>query len=165
MPLVQRLCLQKKKRTHKDEAADPSKKGPPKSFVWAHGPRRSLVKELCNDIRSMMQPHTAAKLKVSQRNVLKDFVHVAGPLGVSHFVVLTATEKASYLKLCKSPRVRCSTWWDAWQAAGGSTQLRTVDASRHVQSHVPRVQAHHAQLAQWYSACIACWLLASQQLA
>ena len=99
--------LQKKKRTHKAEHVDPSKKGPPKSFVWAHGSKRSLVRDLCSDIRVMMQPHTAVNLRVSQRNVLKDFVHVAGPLGVTHFVVLTATEKASYLKLCKSPRV-CS---------------------------------------------------------
>jgi ribosome biogenesis protein SSF1/2 len=97
--------LQKKKRTHKEEPIDPSKKGPPKSFVWAHGSKRALVRELCSDLRHLMQPHTAVNLRVSQRNVLKDFVHVAGPLGVSHFVVLTATEKASYLKLCKSPRV------------------------------------------------------------
>ena len=98
--------MQKKKRTQRDEQPDPAKKGVPKSFVWAAGSKRSLVRELCGDLRCLMQPHTAAKLKVSHRNVLKDFVHVAGPLGVTHFVVLTATDKASYLKLCKSPRVR-----------------------------------------------------------
>jgi ribosome biogenesis protein SSF1/2 len=37
--------------------------------------------------------------------VLRDFVSVAGPLGVTHFVMLTATENSSYLKLSKAPRV------------------------------------------------------------
>lgn len=30
---------------------------------------------------------------------------LAGPLGVSDFLILTATEHASYLKLAKTPRV------------------------------------------------------------
>lgn len=36
--------------------------------------------------------------------MLKDFVHVAGPLGVTHFVMLTATHNASYLRVAKPPR-------------------------------------------------------------
>jgi hypothetical protein len=48
-------------------------------------------------------------LQESKRNILKDFVSVAGPLGVTHFLMLTATEKSSYLKLCKSPRVSGAT--------------------------------------------------------
>ena len=51
-------------------------------------------------------PNTAAHLRESKRNVLKDFVHIAGPLGVTHFVILTATQNASYLRIAKSPRVR-----------------------------------------------------------
>ncbi len=30
---------------------------------------------------------------------------IAGPLGVSHFLILTATENAAYLRLAKTPRV------------------------------------------------------------
>ena len=45
-------------------------------------------------------------LQESRRNQLKDFVHVAGPLGVTQFVILTATEHAAYLRLAKAPRVR-----------------------------------------------------------
>ena len=40
----------------------------------------------------------------SRRNQLKDFVHVAGPLGVTHFLILTATHNASYLRVAKPPR-------------------------------------------------------------
>ena len=48
--------------------------------------------------------HTASKLKDSKSNKLKDFIQVAGPLGVTHFVLLSATERAKYLKICKTPR-------------------------------------------------------------
>ena len=44
-------------------------------------------------------------LQESKRNVLKDFVHIAGPLGVTQFLILTATENACYLRIAKAPRV------------------------------------------------------------
>lgn len=47
-------------------------------------------------------------MQESNRNHLRDFVDIAGPLGVSHFLILTATENAAYLRLAKTPRV--STW-------------------------------------------------------
>lgn len=52
----------------------------------------------------MMEPNTATHLKETRKNVLKDFVAVSGPLGVSHFLILTATKNASYLRLAKTPR-------------------------------------------------------------
>lgn len=52
----------------------------------------------------MMSPNTAAKLRESKRNVLKDFVHVAGPLGITHLMMLSATQNAAYLRIAKSPR-------------------------------------------------------------
>lgn len=58
------------------------------------------------DLRKVMAPHTAPRLRESKRNVLRDFVHIAGPLGVTHFLILTATQRASYLRIAKSPRVR-----------------------------------------------------------
>lgn len=58
------------------------------------------------DLRKVMAPHTAPRLRESKRNVLRDFVHIAGPLGVTHFLILTATQHASYLRITKSPRVR-----------------------------------------------------------
>lgn len=52
----------------------------------------------------MMSPNTASKLRESKRNVLKDFVHVAGPLGITHLMMLSATQNAAYLRIAKSPR-------------------------------------------------------------
>ena len=64
-----------------------------------------IMKDLESDLRKVMQPNTGTNLKESKRNVLKDFVHIAGPLGVTHFMILTATENASYLRVAKTPRV------------------------------------------------------------
>eukprot|EP00741_Cyanophora_paradoxa_P016379 tig00020912_g15814.t1 len=55
------------------------------------------------DLRLVMEPNTARKLKVRKTNKIKDFVHVAGPLGVSHFLVLTCTDVGTYLRAIKVP--------------------------------------------------------------
>jgi len=31
-------------------------------------------------------------------------VQVAGPLGISHFMIFSATERSKYLKICRTPR-------------------------------------------------------------
>lgn len=49
----------------------------------------------------LMAPNTASSLKESKKNQIKDFLHVAGPLGVTHFLILTATHNASYLRVAK----------------------------------------------------------------
>jgi ribosome biogenesis protein SSF1/2 len=100
------VSLQKRKKRSRGAQRDEEKNPPPKSFVFAFGKHRSLLKDLQKDVRNVMQPFTAERMRVSRNNVMKDFVHIAGPLGVTHMVVLTGTERASYLRLCKSPRVR-----------------------------------------------------------
>eukprot|EP00890_Picochlorum_soloecismus_P000274 jgi/Picsp_1/1247/NSC_04728-R1_peter pan-like protein len=94
----------RKKRTHVVETEDPGRKGQPKSFVLRRGRHAALLKDLEKDMRKVMAPNTASNLRESKRNVLKDFVHVAGPLGVTHFLMLSATQNASYLRIAKSPR-------------------------------------------------------------
>ena len=69
------------------------------------------MKDLEADLRKVMAPNTGAALRESKRNVLKDFVHIAGPLGVTHFLILTATQNASYLRIAKT-RVRSSPTCD-----------------------------------------------------
>ncbi|KAL6757899.1 Brix domain-containing protein [Haematococcus lacustris] len=51
-----------------------------------------------------MLPNTALNLQESRRNVLKDFVQVAGPLGVTHFIMLSSTDANHYLKVARTPR-------------------------------------------------------------
>lgn len=50
-------------------------------------------------------PSTLAHiLQVHRKNVLKDFVQVAGPLGVTHFLMLSRTEEFINLRVCRLPR-------------------------------------------------------------
>ncbi|XP_044299640.1 suppressor of SWI4 1 homolog isoform X2 [Varanus komodoensis] len=50
-----------------------------------------------------MEPYTATSLKVRKKNSLKDFVAVAGPLGVTHFLVFTKTSTSINLKFFRLP--------------------------------------------------------------
>ena len=60
------------------------------------------MKELTEDVRHVMEPFTARNLKESKTNKLKDFVQVSGPLGISHFLILSATDRSKYMKICRT---------------------------------------------------------------
>lgn len=91
----------KKKRTQRKEKEDPNT---PKTFVLHRGEVTHAVETLVSDFRGVMKPHTAAKLKVLKRNVLKDFVNVAGPLGVTHMLVFSQGEMSLNLRVGRLPR-------------------------------------------------------------
>ncbi|GFN98239.1 suppressor of swi4 1-like protein [Plakobranchus ocellatus] len=76
----------------------------PHSFVFHRGHVGKTVKELVLDVRKLMEPYTASSLKVKKKNVMKDFLSVAGPLHVTHFIVFTKTDVATYMKLICVPR-------------------------------------------------------------
>ncbi|XP_012941305.1 S-antigen protein, partial [Aplysia californica] len=76
----------------------------PHSFVFHRGHVGKTVKELVSDTRKIMEPFTASRLKVRKRNVMKDFLTIAGPMHVSHFIVFTKTDIATYMKLICVPR-------------------------------------------------------------
>lgn len=62
------------------------------------------MKELKEDLRNLMYPYTAMKLRESKKNSIKDFVGVAGQFGVSHMMILTQTESGNYLRVAKLPK-------------------------------------------------------------
>jgi len=76
----------------------------PHSFVFHRGHVGKTVKELVKDMRQIMEPYTASRLKVRKKNVMKDFLTQAGPLHVSHFIVFTKTDIATYMRLICVPR-------------------------------------------------------------
>ncbi|KAJ6729452.1 hypothetical protein OIU85_020376 [Salix viminalis] len=76
----------------------------PKSFVFARGKLPGSLRQLQMDLRKLMLPYTALKLKEKKRNSLKDFLNVAGPMGVSHFLILSKTETAPYLRVARTPQ-------------------------------------------------------------
>jgi hypothetical protein len=48
--------------------------------------------------------HFAFWFQEKKRNSLKDFLNVAGPMGVTHFLMLSKTETAPYLRVARTPQ-------------------------------------------------------------
>ncbi|TRY74758.1 hypothetical protein TCAL_00734 [Tigriopus californicus] len=76
----------------------------PHSFVIHRGKVGKYVQELAKDFRRVMEPFTATNVKARPKNVIKDFVHVAGLLKVSHLCLFTKTELGPYMKIARFPR-------------------------------------------------------------
>uniref|UniRef100_A0A5B7BMA9 Putative peter Pan-like protein n=1 Tax=Davidia involucrata TaxID=16924 RepID=A0A5B7BMA9_DAVIN len=76
----------------------------PKSFVFSRGKLPGSLRQLQTDLRKLMLPYTALKLKEKKRNNLKDFLNIAGPMGVTHFLMLSKTETAPYLRVARTPQ-------------------------------------------------------------
>ncbi|KAI9281325.1 Brix domain-containing protein [Umbelopsis sp. AD052] len=95
----------RKTRTHQpvEDETDPTKKAP-KSFVIRSGAVGRSVTALVKDVRRLMEPNTASHLKERKTNRLRDFVMVAGQLGVSHFMIFSRTEKGTNMRIARVPR-------------------------------------------------------------
>ena len=62
------------------------------------------VSQLVQDMRRVMQPYTALKLKERKRAALKDYVSVAGSLGVTHMLMFSKTDASVNLRVGRLPR-------------------------------------------------------------
>ncbi|KAJ3425557.1 suppressor of swi4 1 [Anaeramoeba flamelloides] len=75
----------------------------PRTFVLNKGRIGRELKTLMHDLRKVMSPYTATNLVVRRNNTLKDFLHVSGHLGVSHFMILSSTDHANYFRALNVP--------------------------------------------------------------
>lgn len=46
----------------------------------------------------------ACSFQEKKRNNIKDFLNVAGPMGVTHFLILSKTQTAPYLRVARTPQ-------------------------------------------------------------
>lgn len=76
----------------------------PHSFVFHRGLVQKSLKHLIQDFRKIMEPYTASTLKASEKNSLKDFVSVAGPLNVSHFLMFGMSSNSANLRIMRLAR-------------------------------------------------------------
>ncbi|XP_050236666.1 peter Pan-like protein [Mercurialis annua] len=76
----------------------------PKSFVFSRGKLPANLRQLQMDLRKLMLPYTALNLREKKRNTLKEFLNVAGPMGVTHFLILSKTATAPYLRVARTPQ-------------------------------------------------------------
>ncbi|KAI9221085.1 Brix domain-containing protein [Blastocladiella britannica] len=92
------MARRRKNRTHKkiDEA---TLTFPPRSFVVKSGDVGKPVAHLIQDLRAVMAPNTAAKLKERKTNKLRDYVAMSGPMHVSHLMVFSRASASGSLNL------------------------------------------------------------------
>ncbi|KAK5169820.1 rRNA-binding ribosome biosynthesis protein [Saxophila tyrrhenica] len=66
----------------------------PKSMVIRIGASSvgPAVSQLVRDVRSVLEPQTASRLKERRGNKLRDFTTMAGPLGVTHLLLFSRSE-------------------------------------------------------------------------
>lgn len=95
---------QKRKQKKKDNIEDPAVVNAPHTFVFARGKIGDKCKQLTLNMRRVMEPYTATKLQPKRMNVMKDFVAIAGPLRVSHFLTFTKSPNDVLLRLMRIPR-------------------------------------------------------------
>nr|XP_033501743.1 suppressor of SWI4 1 homolog [Epinephelus lanceolatus] len=95
---------QKKARVTANHVAEETYGSIPHSFVFHRGQVGKNVGQLIVDMRRVMEPFTAESLKVRKKNVLKDFVAIAGPLGVTHFMIFSKTPSSINMRLARLPK-------------------------------------------------------------
>ncbi|KIJ60631.1 hypothetical protein HYDPIDRAFT_98375 [Hydnomerulius pinastri MD-312] len=96
----------RKNRTHLKGAgagAATTDENVPKSFIIKHGQVGSSLAQLVRDLRKVMEPNTATRLKERKRNKLKDFLTMAPVLKVSHLMALTLTDVSPSLRIVRLP--------------------------------------------------------------
>jgi len=79
----------------------------PKSMVIRIGAGEvgSSVSQLVTDVRKVMEPGTAIRLKERKANRLRDYVAMAGPLGVTHLLLFSRSETGNTnMRIALAPR-------------------------------------------------------------
>ncbi|XP_075758632.1 suppressor of SWI4 1 homolog isoform X2 [Pelodiscus sinensis] len=94
---------QKRQRAAAQQQAQELFASVPHSFVFHRGRAGRSLQQLVLDVRRVMEPFTGSALQVRKKNSLKDFVAVAGPLGVTHFLVFTKSPTSVNFKLFRLP--------------------------------------------------------------
>lgn len=110
-----------KKRTHAGAAAknpnakssapintgNASIRGDPKSMVIRIGAGEvgTSISQLAADVRRVMEPGTASRLKERRGNRLRDYTTMCGPLGVTHLLLFSRSESGNTnMRLALTPR-------------------------------------------------------------
>lgn len=76
----------------------------PRTMIFRRGVIGDSAKSLIEDLRWVMSPNTAKRLKEREKNTITDFLRVASALHVSHFITLTQTALALHMRICRLPR-------------------------------------------------------------
>ncbi len=130
----------KRKTQKQTDTADSATDLPPRAFVFTKGSVPGKLKALVEDLKRVLSPNTATALRAQKRNKLRDFVDVAGMLHVSFFLIVSATDKNSYLRLVRCPRGPTLTFRITGFSLGSdlaATQRKPYSASHSIWQSAP----------------------------
>ncbi|EJD05737.1 Brix-domain-containing protein [Fomitiporia mediterranea MF3/22] len=96
------MARRRKNRTHVKAPVEAIDKGP-SSFIIKHGQVGASLSQLVRDLRKLMEPNTASRLKERARNKLRDYLTIAPALHVSHLLAFTLTPIAPYMRMVRLP--------------------------------------------------------------
>lgn len=98
------MVKRRKTKTHvKASAANAQPDGVPRSFIIKHGHVGYSLTQLVRDLRKVMEPNTASRLKERLKNKLKDYLTMAPALQVTHLLAFTVTDVAPSMRLIRLP--------------------------------------------------------------
>ncbi|XP_952278.1 (SSF, Peter Pan) family member protein, putative [Theileria annulata] len=75
----------------------------PRILVIRRGSVNHEMKQLAQNLRLILSPNCAARLKEGSRQRLRDFTSVTDVLGLTHLIVLSQGSEISYLKIANLP--------------------------------------------------------------
>ncbi|KKA28391.1 hypothetical protein TD95_000183 [Thielaviopsis punctulata] len=105
-----------KKRTHVRPELALSKDNKPSTGASIKAPKNMVIRiggsdvgasisQLVTDVRRVMEPNTATRLKERRANRLRDYVTMCGPLGVTHLLLFSRSDAGNTnLRVCVTPR-------------------------------------------------------------
>ncbi|KAJ2156089.1 rRNA-binding ribosome biosynthesis protein [Coemansia sp. RSA 552] len=93
----------RKRRTHAAPTTEELEKIP-RALVVKSGHVGRAVGMLVNDVRRVMEPNTATRLKERKSNKVRDYVAVSSHLGLTHMLLFSQTETGTNLRIARIPR-------------------------------------------------------------
>lgn len=98
----------KKTRTHvapqPNAPGVPAAEKVPRSLVIRQGRTTREVLELVHELRRVMSPNTAMRLKERRTSKMKDYTAVAGQLGLTHILAFSQNSESLSLRLARFPQ-------------------------------------------------------------
>ncbi|ORX33629.1 Brix domain-domain-containing protein [Kockovaella imperatae] len=100
------MAKRRKNRTHlKGAAKGEEEENVPKSFVIKSGVVTKSISALVRDVRKLMEPNTASRLRERPSARLRDYLTIGPTLKVTHLLAFTLTDAANvHLRMARLPQ-------------------------------------------------------------
>ncbi|KAK2196689.1 bifunctional Brix domain/Protein Peter Pan-like [Babesia duncani] len=92
-----------RRKKRKSNAAEEIDSDVPRILVIRRGVLNFELKQLANDLRLVLSPNCATRLKEGSRQRLKDFTNVTEVLSLTHMMTLSQSDRGGYIRIATLP--------------------------------------------------------------